>query len=132
MKVTTRRVGRTFRSAADLPVGSGGTGTSRADQEVRPTLRMYAWWATFGGAADCQSASATYAVQNIRGTQLAVRRPIGNRPQVGNPPHIKTPFFMEFRRPQAVRNRRQKPNVCPTFVFYAGVYVPAAATAMLV
>jgi hypothetical protein len=37
---------------------------------------------------------------------------VGN--QVGNPPHIKPPFFMEFRRPQAVRDRRQKPIVCPT------------------
>jgi hypothetical protein len=41
-------------------------------------------------------------------------RPIGNRPQVGNLPYIKTPFFMDFCRPLAVRNRPQKAMVCPT------------------
>ena len=105
-------VGRTSWSAPGLltrlfAATHGGAGTPRADQEVRPTFRMHAR-ATFESAADCQSASVTYVVQNIRGIQRAVRRPIGNRPQVGNLPHIGNQFFMRLCGPQALENRPLK------------------------
>jgi hypothetical protein len=52
-------------------------------------------------AADCQSASAAYVIQNIRGIQRAVRRPIGNRAylgnQVGNPPHMRAWFLVVLK-----------------------------------
>ena len=41
-------------------------------------------------------------------------RPIGNRPQVGNPPHIKTGIFHEIFRAEGLDNRRQKPTVRAT------------------
>ena len=79
---------------------------------------MYRLWGRPSPCVVCRAWGWMTGSKNHMTTRLPKRcnstRPTGNRPQVGNPPHMITAIFHEILRAEGPGNRRQKPIVCPT------------------